>query len=675
MSWRLDNRRRFILLMLAVCALLLQAVLDATRAPVQQRDYELKLAAAQKAEQAFAAVRAYRHLDGARLDLVNDPAGTGLVGPEFSLITNARGDLNAKLTSLNPNFAGLIVQYFREAGLRKGDQVAVAVSGSFPGINIGLYAAMETLGLEPVIITSVGASMWGANSPDFTWLDMEKLFAEAGIFHLRSQAATFGGGNDMGRGLSPAGRDLLQKAIDRSGVPLLTSDNIQESIARRQAFYLEHAQGRPIKAYVNVGGGVASIGSSHNRLLLPGGLSFNLDAHNWPRKGNLILFAEAGVPIIHLLGISDLARSHGLPVTPDYLPQAGEGEIFVRTMYRFPVAAAVLVIYSLLCVLVLAPEIRQGLFDRLTRRRPGAVNGALPLLAVILAAAAVTVPAQAATRWVGLAPVPGTTEICLRGDGQDFSYQLLQEEQPTGYRTNGPRGLKIIARYVFGAGEKGGASFTLVAALDGQETLRKTFRTTANKGLVLCSGKDAVSALRRAYLEAGKGPHELQLWAICEGTGRVAVRVFEETRRQSPQTVSCEPSQFTGLATLQFESGAQSTYYRFEADRPLVFSLTGPASAQLYTRLDFDLTMNGIQEYTIEVVRDGVPWRTFQFHTGELGSAQYVEFPDVRPGSRKKSMLEVPPGPHTFEVRCLRPAACGIAAQVLLPLKALEVRP
>lgn len=661
--------------MLAVCALLLQAVLDATRAPVKQRDHDLKLAAARQAELAYAAVREYRRLDGARLDLVNDPAGTGLVGPEFSLITNARGDLDAKLTSLNPNFAGLIVQYFREAGLRKGDTVAVAISGSFPGLNIALFAALETMGLEPVIISSVGASMWGANSPDFTWLDMEKLFADTGVFHLRSHAATFGGGNDMGRGLSPAGRDLLQKAVERSGVPLLASASIQEAISRRQDFFLEHAHGHPIRAYVNVGGGVASIGSSHNRLLLPEGLSFKLDAHNWPRKGNLILFAEMGVPIIHLLGIADLARSHGLPVSPDYLPQAGEGDIFVRTMYRFPVAAACLVFYSLLCVLVLAPEIRQGLFDRLTRRGPGSVNGALPLVAGLLLAGTLTQGARAETRWVGVDAARGTPGICLRADGQDFSYQLLQEAQPTVYRTNGPRGLKIITRYVFAPGEQGVRSFTLIAALDGNEVLRKNFRAAPGEGAVACKDAAVASVLRRAYLEAGKGRHELQLWAQWEGKGRVAVRVFEETRRQTTATVSCDPSQFTGLATLQFESGAQSTYYRFEADRPLVFSVTGPTRALLYTRLDFDLTMNGTQEYAIEVLRDGVSWRTYQFHTGELGTAHYVEFPDVLPGSRKKSVLEVPAGLHTFEVRCLRPSACGIAAQILLPIKALEVRP
>ena len=238
---------------LAVTALLMQMVLDMTRAPTRQWDYDLKLEAATQAERAYAAVRHHRGLEGATLDLVNDPAGTGLIGPEISPITNASGDLEAKLTSLNPNFAAVLVQYFRQAGLKPGDPVAVAVSGSFPGMNICLFAAMETMDLRPVVITSVGASNWGANSPDFTWLDMETLFFEKGIFHTRSQAATFGGGNDMGRGLSPAGRQLLHDSIIRNDVPFIESKNIEDAISQRMTFYEGESRGRPYSLYVNVG--------------------------------------------------------------------------------------------------------------------------------------------------------------------------------------------------------------------------------------------------------------------------------------------------------------------------------------------------------------------------------------------------------------------------------------
>lgn len=371
MGWRLDNRRKWILLGLAALALLLQFLLDSTRAPVRQRDYDLKLAAAERAAEAYRVLGSYRRLDGADVDLLNDPAGTGLIGPEFSQITNAQGSLDAKLTSLNPNWAGVLVDYFRQAGLKQGDPIAVAMSGSFPGLNIAVYAAIEAMRLRPVVITSVGASMWGANDPSFTWLDMERELYDRGVFTSRSGLASFGGGDDMGRGLSPTGRRHIQDAAARCTVPLMESANIERAIAQRMAFYEEQARGRAYRCYLNIGGGVASLGSSNNKPALTSGLSFELGPHNWSRKGTLILYAERGVPVVHLLRILSLARENGLPIAPDYLALPGEGDVFVKTMYRFPLAVAVLVVYCVLCVAVLAPEVSRGLFDRIPQRRTG----------------------------------------------------------------------------------------------------------------------------------------------------------------------------------------------------------------------------------------------------------------------------------------------------------------
>ena len=317
-----------------------------------------------EAAEAFEAVRRYRGIEGAVLDMPNDPAGTGLIGPETSSITNSTGNLDSKLTCLNPNLAAVVVRDLREAGLRKGDHVAVALSGSFPGMNIAVFAALEILDLEPVVITSVGASGWGATDEKFTWLDMERLFHEEGIFSFRSVAASHGGDNDMGRGLSAMGRRKIMDAIHRNEMAPLPSANLEEAITKRMALYEEKARGRLYKAYINVGGGLASVGHSDNRPLIPIGLSLDLSPKNWPRKGCLILFAEKGVPIIHYLRVQTLARNAGLPVAPLDMPEVGEGEIFLRESYRLGLAFLFFVVYSALVVMVLAPELRRGIFDR-----------------------------------------------------------------------------------------------------------------------------------------------------------------------------------------------------------------------------------------------------------------------------------------------------------------------
>jgi len=670
LSWRLDNRRRFILLLLAVSALLMQLGLDATRTPTRQWDYELKLEAAQRAERAFAAVRHHRGLEGASLDLTNDPAGTGLIGPEISLITNAAGDLEAKLTSLNPNFAAVLVRDFRQAGLKPGDAVAVAVSGSFPGMNICLFAALEAMELRPVVITSVGASNWGANSPEFTWLDMETLFYDEGIFHTRSLAATYGGGNDMGRGLSPAGRRLLQESIDRNGIPLLASADIEDAIAKRMTFYEEASRGRPYSLFVNVGGGVASVGSAHNKTLIPAGLSFDLKPHNWPRKGTLILFADKGAPVVHLLRIISLAERNGLPVAPDFQPQPGEGEIFEREMYRWPLAAAFLVIYCLTCVLVLAPEIRRGLFDRLGRRSAGRAVALLLLLAVL-----VPRPVAAANQWLQVKPAQAGDDVCLQSEGQEFPYLRLAADQPVVYRINGPRRIKLVSRYLPAAGDPERQPFTVTVSVDGTEAVRKTFHATPAAGITVCGQEAAASSLRRAYLELPKGSHLVTVTGQTTGGGELVCRMFRQSKRQSSGTVPFAPEGYLELATLQFESGTQSTYYRFEAGVPLTFAVNGPTNLQLYTRMDFDQGMLGRQKYNLEVWRDGELWRTFHYDATRLANAFYPAQLEILPGTRKKLRISVPAGRHQFEVRCVRPDNCGLTAQIRIPSKDLQGRP
>jgi poly-gamma-glutamate system protein len=370
--YQIDTKKKLLIGVLAVAAVGAELTLEATRIEKRGHYYDRKMEAATIAASAFEHLRQHRLGQAAVLDLVNDPAGTGLIGPEYSLITNARGILRAKLTSLNPNFAGVIVEYFSRIGLRRGDPVGLAMSGSFPGVNINVYAALEAMGLRAIPITSVGASNWGATDPAYTWLDMERLLQEAGIFSSRSVAASPGGGDDMGRGLSPEGRHLIWEAVERNRVAPLRSENIEESIEKRMEIYARGAEGKKLKAYVNIGGGVASLGSGQNRLLIPTGLSTDLGLRNFPRKGVIIQMALRGVPVIHLNQIAAIAERHGLPVAPDYMPEVGEGETFAREAYNVWVAGGLLILYLLLTLALIAPGFRHQVFGGRSPKPSGA---------------------------------------------------------------------------------------------------------------------------------------------------------------------------------------------------------------------------------------------------------------------------------------------------------------
>jgi poly-gamma-glutamate system protein len=325
------------------------------RVDVRQPYYDQKIEASEKMVEALDALRRNRLDAGWALDEVNDPNQSAIIGFQYSLITTDEGDLGAKLTSINPNFSAVILQMLYDAGARQGDQVAVGFTGSFPALNIATIIACEAMGIEPVIITSVGASMWGANSPDFTYLDMETVLVNEGIISHCTLAASIGGGQDIGRSLSMAGRAAIEAAIARNNVAPIRAQSLEESQEHRREIYQE-LRGIPgYMAFVNVGGGISVLGHPVNGALIPAGLSKTYLPHNYPARGLIHEFWEHGIPIIHLLEILDIADQYGLPRAPVPLPPVGAGQIFSVERYNLTVVwIAIIVLFgALLAVLLL----------------------------------------------------------------------------------------------------------------------------------------------------------------------------------------------------------------------------------------------------------------------------------------------------------------------------------
>ena len=157
---------------------------------VKKPYYREKLEASRLALEAMELVKNERLRRGVAIDPDVDPAYSGLIGSFVTPVTTDAGELEAKRTSINPNFAAVIVHLLKKEKVKEGDAVAVGFSGSFPAINISVCAAIAALHLKPIIISSVGASQWGANDPKFLWIDMENFLYSQGVFPFHSAAAS-----------------------------------------------------------------------------------------------------------------------------------------------------------------------------------------------------------------------------------------------------------------------------------------------------------------------------------------------------------------------------------------------------------------------------------------------------------------------------------------------------
>ena len=347
------------LAVLALVAYLLFAWVEYAKILVEQPDSAEKLAASELMYEALVTIRDHRLPHGVVVDDINDPIQSTLMGQQNTLITTTAGQFAAKLTTINPNFAAVMVDMYLKAGIRSGDQVALAMTGSFPAMNIAALAACKVLELDPVIITSVSSSGWGANNPDFTWLDMETLLREKGILPYKSIAATIGGGDDIGRSLAPQGRELIMDAMERNQVPLLGDSSLFSNIELRYQSYMDKLGPTGFHLYVNVGGGVASLGHVDNGELIGAGLSENLGMVNFPRKGVLHRFARNSIPVINVQQIEVLARHYGLSIAPPTLPERGVGRLFLHEQYNLKLAWLALVVITVLVFIVVKFDVRE----------------------------------------------------------------------------------------------------------------------------------------------------------------------------------------------------------------------------------------------------------------------------------------------------------------------------
>jgi poly-gamma-glutamate system protein len=174
----------------------------------------------------------------------------------------------------------------------------------------------------------LGASQWGANDPDFHWLRMWACLKEKEIFSIDPMAVSLGGEGDIGGGMEAEGRDLLLEAAENSGLPFIYEPVLEKNVALRMQLYKQASEGKDIQVFVNIGGGIANIGTDSEILNLRPGLVKPSVIPSPEKRGVLFEMAHRGIKIIHLLYMRGLSSRYGIAWNPEVLPRPGESEIY-----------------------------------------------------------------------------------------------------------------------------------------------------------------------------------------------------------------------------------------------------------------------------------------------------------------------------------------------------------
>ena len=381
--WHAHNLPRIFILTLCMFSLIGMYLVERFKTFVPQDYYIENIAASQLAKQAFSVVKSRRHWLGISINKHDDPQQSGLIGYRLTNMTTDEGELSAKQTSINPNIAALFVDWLKRLNLKQGDVIALSATGSFPAFNISMLAAIKTLGLKPLIIYSMGASQYGANVLGFTWLDMNHELKVKHVFDYSPLGVTLGGVHDIALGMTEPVRTALKNTIHRYNFNYVDPEDTVDSIDKRMSLFQQGAGNKPIKAYINIGGGVASIGLKHlsvqNKIIkihkrvhyrsLPTGVITSLPIDLANTDSVAVRFLKEGVPIINIRNVSQGIRvQYDLPRSPKFTPVIGWGPIFFHEEYN--VTLTVLVLLMILSFLaILAVLSRRYLIRYIPTRR------------------------------------------------------------------------------------------------------------------------------------------------------------------------------------------------------------------------------------------------------------------------------------------------------------------
>ena len=115
-----------------------------------------------------------------------------------------------------------------------------------------------------------------------------------------------------------------------------------------------------------VPGGTASVGTHVGKKLFEPGVHVDTPRGVQAIADSVMLrFLERDVPVVHLSGVSRLAREHGLPLEPATMPRVGVGTVYMRAEYnRWLAGGGLLAIFGAMLAFI-----RMDVGQRLLRRR------------------------------------------------------------------------------------------------------------------------------------------------------------------------------------------------------------------------------------------------------------------------------------------------------------------
>ena len=240
--------------------------------------------------------------------------------------------------------------------------------------------------------------------------------------------------------------------------------------------------------------------------------------------------------------------------------------------------------------------------------------------------------------------------------GRDWTYYRLDKSHPLEISIEGPVELRFITRLDMEQHKSGQKIDYKIYCRTGNKKTHFTHSAVISKGIEFsATGVGKIGAGEDFNLSLPAGTHKVKLYLAKNDKSIIYIRPLQEKKRVSsdPKRVAMDPQKFTRQVKILVKE-SQYEYFRVGNQDSLNLRIIGPSTIKAFSRLEYDVTMNGEKNYRLQVYEDGSLKNTFLLNTIISETAVYMEQNADKILSRGDDFyIEVPKGVHEYTFKVL----------------------
>lgn len=242
-------------------------------------------------------------------------------------------------------------------------------------------------------------------------------------------------------------------------------------------------------------------------------------------------------------------------------------------------------------------------------------------------------------------------------------YYLLTKDSPIELNIAGPNWLRVYTRILYKPGMKDKAIYKIIVEENDEEKIVSLETEKSNSAIG--PANQEFGKWRSFFIEVPKGgsSYKFSLWQATSET--VAVRFsFEKPKEWLSEAVTG-----SSFKLVLEESGKNTDYYNLTQEVPIKVKFEGPLRLKIAARLNYDITMDGAQKFTIVAIENGKELQRATFRVDKSQSAIYQNKKEVIPSVERTFYLPIPEGKHQLEFQLNETIAKSAGLQFLIKVQ------